>query len=125
MPTSLPHHFSLDRTPDEIESRAELDHDLSVGTIAGLTVQGLRLDHDWPQALDTADVTETMFVGCRMPSAEVGADLVRRGAHVIPDFPNLPYPTQPNRLYTPEDLAEGFAEDGFIGMYDTGSTALS
>ena len=35
-----------DSTPDEIESRAELDHHLRTGSLAGLTVQGLRLDLD-------------------------------------------------------------------------------
>lgn len=118
MPTSLPIHPLFDRTPDEIETREELDQDLTTGTIAGLTVQGLRLDTDWPQALSTADVTETLFVGCHLPSAEISADLVRRGAHVIPAFAELPYPTQPSRLYTPEDLAQGFTEAAVGDMYD-------
>jgi predicted Rossmann-fold nucleotide-binding protein len=44
---------------------------------------------------------------------------VRRGAHVVPGFPDLPYPSQPAHLYTPEDLTLGFADGGFAGMYDT------
>src|SRR5262249_20397310 len=40
-------------------------------------------------------------------------------AHVVPVFPDTPYPTQPSRLYTADDLAAGFAEGGFESMYDT------
>jgi len=31
----------------------------------------------------------------------------------------MPYLTMPGRLYTPEDLAAGFVDGGFAGMYDT------
>ncbi len=106
-----------DDSPTEIESRAELDRHLSAGTLAGLTVQGVPLDVD-PPDLSRVDVTGTLFVGCRLASAEVAADLVRRGSQVIPPF-EVPYPTMPGRLYTPDDLAAGFPEGGFAGMYDT------
>jgi predicted Rossmann-fold nucleotide-binding protein len=108
-----------DPTPDEIESRAELETHLATGSLAGLTVQGLRLDLDPVPDLRQVDVTDTLFVGCRFASARVQADLVRRGAHVVPGFIALPFPSQPARLYTGEDLAAGFAEHGFAGMYDT------
>jgi len=107
-----------DSSADEIESRAELDHHLGKGSLAGLTVQGLRLDRD-PPNLSTVDITDTMFIGCRFASLEVEAELVLRGAHVVPEFEHLPYPTSPSALYTPEDLAAGFAGHGFAGMYDT------
>ncbi|WP_207921507.1 LOG family protein [Micromonospora sp. KC721] len=108
-----------DTSHDEIETRAELDQRLASGSLAGLTVQGLRLDLDPVPDLTTVDVTGTLFVGCRFTDREVGADLVRRGANVVPPFSGLPYPTQPSHLYTPDDLAAGFAEGGFAGMYDT------
>ncbi|MCM0677268.1 hypothetical protein NCC78_21630 [Micromonospora phytophila] len=104
---------------DEIETRAEFDRRLSTGSLAGLTVQGLRLDLEPVPDLTGVTVSGTLFVGCRFASREVGADLVRRGANVVPPFSGLPYPTQPSHLYTPEDLADGFAEAGFAGMYDT------
>jgi predicted Rossmann-fold nucleotide-binding protein len=107
-----------DPSPDEIESRSELDHHLAAGSLAGLVVQGLRLDAQ-PPDLSAVDVTGTLFVGCRFASTEVEADLVRRGAHVVPEFTSVPYPTSPSGLYTPEDLAAGFATGGFAGMYDT------
>ncbi|MER5332469.1 hypothetical protein [Micromonospora sp. NPDC002717] len=104
---------------DEIETRAEFDRRLATGSLVGLTVQGLRLDLAPVPDLTGIEVTGTLFVGCRFASREVGADLVRRGANVVPPFSGLPYPTQPSHLYTPEDLAAGFAEGGFAGMYDT------
>jgi len=107
-----------DSTPHEIESRAELDLHLRAGSLAGLTVQGLRLDVD-PPDLSGVDLTGTLFIGCRFATREVVAALVLRGAHVVPAFADLPYPTHPSRLYTPLDLAEGFADGGFAGMYDT------
>jgi predicted Rossmann-fold nucleotide-binding protein len=103
---------------DEVETRADFDRRLATGDLAGLTVQGLRLDLD-PPDLTGVPVTGTLFVGCRFASRDVGADLVRRGANVVPPFSGLPYPTQPSHLYAPEDLADGFAGEGFAGMYDT------
>ncbi|MFJ6163796.1 LOG family protein [Micromonospora orduensis] len=104
---------------DEIQTRDEFDRQLATGRLTGLTVQGLRLDLDPVPDLTGIEVAGTLFVGCRFASRDVGADLVRRGANVVPPFSGLPYPTQPTHLYTPEELAAGFAEGGFAGMYDT------
>jgi predicted Rossmann-fold nucleotide-binding protein len=109
----------FDATPEEIESHAELAFHLESGTIAGLTIQGLRLDQDWPATLSKTDVTDALLIGCTIPTAEIAADLVRRGAHVIPEFPGRPYPTHPARLYSADDLVAGFADRGFHDMYDT------
>ncbi len=107
----------FDGTPDEIESLDELARHLATGTLGGLTLQGLRLD---PSAdLSTVEVAGALFVGCRFPSVEAAAELVRRGAQVVPAFDGVPYPTHPARLYTPDDLAAGFADGGFDSMYDT------
>jgi predicted Rossmann-fold nucleotide-binding protein len=121
MPTPPPADvIDLHDAPDtEVETRAELDSHLATGRLAGLTVQGLRLDLDPVPDLTSVDLTDTLFVGCRFASAEVEAEVVRRGAHVVPGFPDLPYASQPARLYTPEELAGGFADRGFAGMFDT------
>ncbi|WP_127544636.1 LOG family protein [Actinoplanes sp. OR16] len=108
----------FDATEFEIESRAELDSLIAKRTLAGLVVLGLRLDRD-PPDLSDVDVHDTLFVGCEFSGPDAEIDLIRRGAHVVPPLDGLPYPTHPAVLYTPEDLAQGFAEGGFAGMYDT------
>ncbi len=121
MPTPPPSDVitPYDDSPDEVESLPELDLHLATGTLAGLTIQGVPLDGEPPVDLSTVDVMGTLFIGCRLPSADAAADLVRRGAMVVPAFVGVPFPTHPSRLYTPEDLAAGFAGGGFAGMYDT------
>ncbi|HYN96645.1 MAG TPA: hypothetical protein VES42_22610 [Pilimelia sp.] len=115
-----PDVIDLHDAPDvEVETREELDRHLAAGSLAGLTVQGLRLDAPPAPDLTGVALTDTLFVGCHFASREVEADLVRRGAHVVPGFPGAPYPSQPTHLYTPADLAHGFAEGGFAAMYDT------
>ncbi|MER7166971.1 hypothetical protein ABT336_13010 [Micromonospora sp. NPDC000207] len=120
MPTPPPADVIEPHThPDEIETRVAFDDRLTTGSLTGLTVQGLRLDLDPVPDLTDVDVAGTLFIGCRFASREVGADLLRRGANVVPPFSELPYPTQPTHLYSPQELAAGFAEAGFAGMYDT------
>ncbi|WP_433723569.1 LOG family protein [Actinoplanes sp. CA-051413] len=108
----------FDATASEIESRAELDTHLAKRSLAGLIVLGLRLDEQCPD-FTGVDVTGTLFVGCRLAGPEVEMDLISRGAHLVPPFEARPYPTHPAHLYTPDDLALGFEQDGFAGMYDT------
>jgi predicted Rossmann-fold nucleotide-binding protein len=108
----------FDATSDEIESRAEFDMHLAKRSLAGLIILGLRLDLN-PPDFSRVDVHGTLFVGCRLASPEVEIDLIRRGAHLVPPFDARPYPTHPATLYTPEDLAYGFGQGGFAGMYDT------
>lgn len=107
-----------DDSPTEVETLAEFAHHYAQGSLAGLILQGLRLDVD-PPDLNAVDLTGTVFVGCRFASNDVYADLVRRGVEVVPAFNELPYETSPGTLYTAGDLAAGFAEHGFDGMFDT------
>jgi predicted Rossmann-fold nucleotide-binding protein len=108
----------FDDTALEVESRAEFDTHLAKRSLANLVILGLRLDLDPPDFTDV-DVAGALFVGCRLASAEVEIDLIRRGAHLVPPFDARPYPTHPATLYTPEDLSFGFAQEGFAGMYDS------
>jgi predicted Rossmann-fold nucleotide-binding protein len=118
VPTPPRRPWTHDASPNEVESREELDVHLAFGTLAGLTVLGLRLDLE-PPDLTTVDVTDTLFVGCRFASREAAADVVSRGASVVPVLLDVPYPTTPSRLYRADDLAAGFDTGGFEAMYDT------
>ena len=53
------------------------------------------------------DVGGAVFLGCKL-SPEVIADVVVRGALVFPRIEGLPYDPYRNRLYTPDELFEGF-----------------
>lgn len=102
----------IDHTPNEIETLEEL---ASHGdTLAGLIVLGLDLTS---VELAGRDVTNTLFIGCAVTEAQLLL-LIRRGAQVVPAFAGIPYPTQPSRLYTPEDLAAGFSPGQPATMYD-------
>jgi predicted Rossmann-fold nucleotide-binding protein len=118
VPPTIDGEHPFDSTAFEVESRAELDLHLARHSLAGLVILGLRLDVD-PPDFTGVDVGDTLFVGCRLATAEVEIELIRRGAHLVPPFDARPYPTHPATLYTPEDLSFGFARGGFAGMYDT------
>jgi predicted Rossmann-fold nucleotide-binding protein len=118
VPTPPRRPWTHDASPNEVETRAELDHHLAARSLRGLTVLGLRLDQD-PPDLTTVDVHDAVFVGCRFIDAAAAADVVARGGSVVPVFAEVPYPITPARLYTPADLAEGFTVGGFEAMFDT------
>ena len=93
----------------------------SAGSLAGLTVQGLRLDRGPGARPDRRSTsTGTLFVGCRFAS---------RGHRSRPGPPRRPRGaaasrrcrTRPIRrtCTPPDELAAGFADGGFAGMYDT------
>lgn len=106
----------MDATPDELESLAEFTARAASGSIAGCVVQGLDLT---AVELADLDVDGTLFLGCRLASTAVEADLVRRGAQVVRAITEVPYPTHPSALYTAPDLAAGFEQGGFATMFDT------
>src|SRR3984893_13883792 len=118
MSVPRPRAWNHDASPTEIESRAELAHHLSLGSLAGLTIEGLHFEVD-PPDFAAVDVPHAMFVGCRFADADTAAELVRRGASVVPIFEETPYPSTPSRLYTADDLDTGFDRGGYAGMYDT------
>jgi predicted Rossmann-fold nucleotide-binding protein len=115
VPTPRPEVIApIDHSPHEVESIAELTHHLELRTLAGLTMQGISLIGI---DLSEVDVTGALFLGCELSDEQIELS-IRGGAHVVPVFADTPYPTEPSRLYTPEDLAEGFDVGGFATIYD-------
>jgi predicted Rossmann-fold nucleotide-binding protein len=97
----------------EIESLAAFDNHLRSqhGSLSGCRVQAVDLiDRGWE--LRTADVTDTVFLGCGL-SESVAADLRQRGAMVFPPAPHLPFDPYRALLYTAPELYEGIAEKSY------------
>jgi len=116
MPTPRPEVITpVSHRPLEVESLEDLETHLAAASLAGVALQGVDLTG---VDLSSVDVNGALFIGCAMSTAQA-VDLVRRAALVVPRFADLPYPTEPSRLYTADDLAAGFATGGFEAMYDT------
>ena len=87
----------------EIETLEELDaHINDEGTLRGCALQDLDLT-DHAAALETLDVHNALFLGCRL-SASVADLLARRGALVFPRLPDVPFDAYRAGLYTPDEL---------------------
>ncbi len=91
----------------EIESLEQLHAYLDErGTLAGAAVQGLDLRYQG-ETLRAASTAGAVFLGCRM-EAEAHAHLDGAGALVLPPLPPLPYRPFRPRLYTADELMEGY-----------------
>jgi predicted Rossmann-fold nucleotide-binding protein len=116
MPTPRPEVITpVDHGLLEVETLADLDRHLATATLRGVALQGIDLT---TVDLTGIDVRGALFIGCAMTTVQT-VDLIQRGALVVPRFADLPYPTEPSRLYTADDLATGFTAGGFDAMYDT------
>jgi predicted Rossmann-fold nucleotide-binding protein len=97
----------------EIESLTAFDNHLRMqrGSLAGCRVQAVDLvERGWE--LRTADVTDTVFLGCALTDS-VAADLRQRGALVFQPAPNLPFDPYRAALYTAEELYDGIAQKAY------------
>jgi predicted Rossmann-fold nucleotide-binding protein len=97
----------------EIESLAAFDDYVRSqrGSLAGCRVQAVDLvERGWE--LRTADVTDSVFLGCGLTES-VAADLRQRGAMVFPPAPNLPFDPYRARLYTPQELYDGVSQKSY------------
>lgn len=76
-------------------------------SLSHLLIQGLDLrqeEIDW-QRIDVAD---TVFLGCQFRTLEDECVIRARGGHLFNFFSNLPYNPYRTKLYTPEELMEGY-----------------
>jgi len=116
MPTPRPEVITpIDHGNLEVESLEDLDAHLASASLAGVALQGIDLTG---VDLRGIAVQGALFIGCDLSTMQT-VDLIQRDALVVPRFTDLLYPTEPSRLYTADDLADGFAEGGFDSMYDT------
>lgn len=77
------------------------------GQLHCAVVQGLdftEVDIDW----ERLDFYGAVFLGCHFPKHVTADFLLEKGAVIFPKFPSLPYNPYRNRLYTRDELMEGW-----------------
>lgn len=80
------------------------------GQLRGAVVQGLDLSKagvPWHEV----DCEGAVFLGCDFPEGVGIESLMEKGATVFPAFPSLPYDPYRPRLYSREELMEGWTEE--------------
>jgi len=87
-------------------------------SLASLKKQGNNWNNSVLQGLDLSefDFTDvecenTVFLGCQFPANVVPCTLYGRGAVVFPSLDNLPYKPYRGKLYTREELMEGWTAE--------------
>ena len=91
----------------EIEDIEQLrEHLARRGDLAGTVLQGLDLRHDAALIMD-ADTAGSVFLGCRMPP-EAEAHARAAGGLLVPPLGDLPYQPFRPRLYTSQELMQGY-----------------
>ncbi len=78
------------------------------GQLRGAVVQGLDLKKSGV-AWEQVDCEGAVFLGCDFPEGVPVEELILKGATVFPAFPALPYDPYRPRLYSREELMEGWS----------------
>lgn len=80
------------------------------GQLRGAVVQGLDLSKagvPWSEV----DCAGTVFLGCQFHEGVEADDLIQKGAFLFPAFSDLPYDPYRPRLYSREELMEGWSAE--------------
>lgn len=80
------------------------------GSVSNSVVQGLEISQlcvNWVGV----DTDNTLFLGCSLASIEEEIQLRRKGAQFFSPYANIPYNPYRTRLYTPDELMEGYDPD--------------
>ncbi|MFT6792864.1 MAG: putative Rossmann-fold nucleotide-binding protein [Rubritalea sp.] len=88
----------LDRLEDFLKHKGQLH----CSVIQGLDFSGL--DLDWKKL----DFKGAVFLGCYFPEDITADFLIQHGAVVFPNLPNLPYKPYRAKLYSREELMQGW-----------------
>ncbi|MGP5318642.1 hypothetical protein [Arthrobacter rhombi] len=97
----------------EIDTVAQFDArtKISGAPMSGWHCQSLDL-RDRGRALERADVSGAVFLGCDLPPGSIPA-LRGRGALIFPDLPGLPFDPYRGGLYRAQDLYAGLGENAY------------
>ncbi|MDC3379360.1 hypothetical protein OAX78_03665, partial [Planctomycetota bacterium] len=100
----------------EIESRDALIAALGAGTVAGHVLQAV--DVSGVNALATADVRNTVFLGCTFSGVDQERALEDRGATVFHPLDGVPFKVWRRDLYSVDELLEGYKQRGYVSTRD-------
>lgn len=97
----------------EIDTVAQFDARTKISGVpmSGWHCQSLDL-RDRGRALERADVSGAVFLGCDLPPGSIPA-LRGRGALIFPDLPGLPFDPYRGGLYRAQDLYAGLGENAY------------
>ncbi|MEQ8273372.1 MAG: hypothetical protein RMA76_08490 [Deltaproteobacteria bacterium] len=101
----------------EIDDPKQLEAWLEAGTEPCVAVQSLHLD-PYAEALGAASLEGSVFIACRA-SRELAGAIVKRGALWFSAIDDFTFPTHRARLYTPDELFEGFEPEDSKGYQRT------
>jgi predicted Rossmann-fold nucleotide-binding protein len=103
----------------EIDCRKQLEGlaaagalDLTNAVVHAVDLRGLE------SLLESAEVRDTLFLGCTFGDTETEINLARRGATMFSELNGLPYHAFRRGLYTVDELMEGEAEGGYPATLD-------
>ncbi|MGH9547760.1 MAG: LOG family protein, partial [Terriglobales bacterium] len=90
-----------------IQELADFIARLQCGDLRNCVVQGIDVSSmciNW----ETVDTENALFLGCRFADIDEEIKLRRKGAHFFAPFVGLPYDPYRSKLYTPEELMQGY-----------------
>lgn len=90
---------------DDLETFMEREHDLADCVIQGLDLGAVKVD--WK----SVRLAGSVFLGCRFPSLAFQERLREGGAVIFPRLPRIPYRPYRPRLYSRDELMEGWTEE--------------
>ncbi|MGJ8673360.1 LOG family protein [Rubritalea sp.] len=92
------------RELDSIEAFIRQKGQLHCAVVQGLDFREVEID--WTRL----DFNGAIFLGCHFPKEVPVEFLMSKGAVIFPNFPSIPYNPYRNRLYSREELMEGWSE---------------
>ncbi|MGJ8695934.1 MAG: LOG family protein [Verrucomicrobiaceae bacterium] len=102
---------SIVRELDSLDALMRQQGQLNCAVVQGLDLT--KADLNW----NAVSCDGAIFLGCSFPKEVSVCDLAEKGAMVFPAFAGLPYNSYRSRLYTREELMEGWTPD-FDGSLD-------
>ncbi len=85
--------------------------DLSHHVIHSIDVRGI---HNWNEC----NLKDTLFLGCTFEDKNHRLEVEAQGAYVFPAFKEIPYSPYRSKLYTVDELLDGYQSGGYFNTTD-------